>query len=60
MECQGAGAVDAEVYMREGKLMVNDEVEFRNYRKSGPETTITFGVPDPLSSDQPEEQPVKP
>jgi hypothetical protein len=48
----------AEVHMREGKLMIKNEVEFRNYRKFGAETTITFGVPDPLSKDQTEEQPV--
>ena len=44
--------------MREGRLLIKNDVEFRQYRKFGAETTITFGVPDPLSNDQTEEQPV--
>jgi hypothetical protein len=50
----------AEVRMREGKLLIKNDVEFRRYRKFGAETTITFDIPDPLSSDQTQEQPVTP
>ncbi len=39
-----------------------NEIEFRNYRKFGTESNITFGteVPPPLSSEKTEEQPVTP
>lgn len=48
----------AEVRMREGKLLVRNEVEFRMYRKFGAEATITF-TPDPLPEDQVREAPEK-
>jgi len=34
----------AEVRMREGRFLVKNQVEFRNYRKFGAEATITFDV----------------
>ncbi len=47
----------AEVRMREGKLLVRNEVEFRMYRKFGAEATITF-TPDALPESQIKEEPV--
>jgi hypothetical protein len=47
----------AEVRMREGKLLVKNQVEFRNYRKFGAEATITFDVPEPLPEDKVKEKP---
>lgn len=49
----------AEVRMREGRLQVRNDIEFRNYRKFGADTSITFDVPEPLSSDLIEETPTK-
>jgi len=46
--------------MREGKFLVRNNVEFRNYRKFGAEATITFDVPDELSSESMKEETVKP
>jgi len=43
--------------MREGKLLVKNEVEFRLYRKFGAEATITFDTPEPLPEDKLEEKP---
>jgi hypothetical protein len=42
--------------MREGKVLVKNEVEFRMYRKFGTETTITF-EPEPLPEEKLQEQP---
>ncbi len=50
----------AEVKMREGKLLVRNDIEFRNYRKFGADTSITFDTPEPLSSDVVNETPVAP
>ncbi|HNY40512.1 MAG TPA: hypothetical protein PKJ41_08950, partial [Bryobacteraceae bacterium] len=50
----------AEMRMREGKFLVRNNVEFRNYRKFGAEATITFDVPDELSSESMKEETVKP
>ena len=41
--------------MRAGKLLVKNEVEFRNYNRFGAEATITF-TPEPLSDEQLKEQ----
>ena len=49
----------AEVRMREGKLLLKNEVEFRRYQKFGAEATITYDVPDPLTDEQTNEQPVQ-
>lgn len=46
--------------MREGKLLVKNEVEFRMYRKFGAEATITFDTPDPLGDDKTREEPAQP
>jgi hypothetical protein len=45
----------ASMRMRSGKLLVKNEVEFRNYNRFGAEATITF-TPDELSEDQLKEQ----
>ena len=47
----------AEVKMREGKYLVRNLVEFRNYRKFGAEATITFETPDLLPEDKVKEKP---
>jgi hypothetical protein len=51
----------AEVRMRDSKLLVKNVVEFRNYRKFGAETTITFD-PDaePISDEKLKENPPQP
>ena len=45
----------AVIRMRAGKLLVKNEVEFRNYNRFGAEATITV-APDPLPEEQLEEQ----
>jgi hypothetical protein len=45
----------AVIRMRAGKLLVKNEVEFRNYNRFGAEAIITF-TPDPLSEDELKEQ----
>jgi hypothetical protein len=45
--------------MRQGKLLVKNEVEFRVYRKFSTETSITYDTPDPLPVDKTTEQPPK-
>jgi hypothetical protein len=49
----------AEVRMREGKFLVRNQAEFRNYRKFGAEATITFDVDAqaPLSEEKLQEKP---
>lgn len=49
----------AEVRMREGRLLIRNDIEFRNYRKFGADTSITFDTPDPLSSDIVNETPAR-
>lgn len=49
----------AEIRMREGKMLIRNDVEFRMYRKFGAEATITFNTPDPLPETQTKEEPVK-
>jgi hypothetical protein len=39
---------------------VRNDIEFRNYRKFGADTSITFDTPEPLSSDVVNETPVTP
>jgi hypothetical protein len=46
--------------MREAKLLIKNEVEFRMYRKFGAEAVITFDTPDPLSEDKTREEPAQP
>ena len=46
-----------EMRMREGRLLVKNEVEFRLYRKFGAETTITFETPEPLAEELTKEEP---
>ena len=41
----------AVVRMRSGKVLIKNEVEFRNYNRFGAEATITF-APDPIPEDQ--------
>jgi len=49
----------AEMRMREGKLLVKNEVEFRSYRKYGAETSITFDTSaEPIPDDKLKEEPV--
>lgn len=50
----------AEVRMREGRFLVKNQVEFRNYRKFGAEATITFDVdaaPLPEDKEKPPQEP---
>jgi hypothetical protein len=47
----------AEVKMREGKLLVRNDIEFRNYRKFGADTSITFDTPEPLGAELIDETP---
>lgn len=47
----------AEMRMREGKLLVKNLVEFRNYRKFGADSSITFETPEPLPDEQTTEKP---
>ncbi len=46
--------------MREGRLLVKNEVEFRLYRKFEAEAVITFDTPDPLPEEQIGEKPPAP
>ncbi|MFO0281448.1 MAG: hypothetical protein ACK532_05970 [Acidobacteriota bacterium] len=41
----------AEVRMREGRLLIRNDIEFRNYRKFGADTSISFDTPDALDSE---------
>jgi hypothetical protein len=51
----------SELRMRDGKVLVKNEAEFRTYRKFGAETSITFDVEEPISEDKLKETPpVKP
>jgi hypothetical protein len=43
--------------MRQGRLLVRNDVEFRMYRKFGAEAVITFETPEPLSEELTTEQP---
>lgn len=45
--------------MRQGKLLVKNEVEFRLYRKFSTEATITYETPDALPADKTTEEPPK-
>ncbi len=47
----------AVVRMRQGRLLVKNEVEFRLYRKFAAEATITFETPEPLPEEKTKEQP---
>ena len=49
----------AEMRMREGRLMMRNDIEFRNYRKFGSDTSITFDTPEPLATDLVNETPSK-
>jgi hypothetical protein len=49
----------AEVRMREGRVLVKNEVEFRMYRKFGAEATIKFETPEPLPDSATKEGPPK-
>ncbi len=49
----------AEVRMREGRLLIRNEIEFRNYRKFGADTSITFDTPEPLGSELVNETPAR-
>jgi hypothetical protein len=50
----------AEMRMREGRFLVRNNVEFRNYRKFGAEATITYDIPEELSGDAMKEESVQP
>lgn len=41
----------AEVRMREGRLLIRNDIEFRNYRKFGADTSISFDTPEALDSE---------
>lgn len=47
----------SEMRMREGKLLVKNSTEFRNYRKFGADTSITFDTPEPLAEEKTSEKP---
>ncbi len=46
--------------MRQGKMLVKNEVEFRSYRNFGAEAVITFETPEPLPEEMVTEQPPSP
>jgi hypothetical protein len=50
----------SEMRMREGRLLVKNLTEFRNYRKFGAEATITFDIPDEIPEEAVKEQKIKP
>lgn len=50
----------AEVRMRENRLLVKNDVEFRLYRKFAAEASISFETPDPLPDEKTKEQPPQP
>jgi hypothetical protein len=54
----------SEMRMRQGRLLVKNEVEFRLYRKFGAEATISFDTPDSLPdemfAEEPPPEPVEP
>jgi hypothetical protein len=50
----------AEMRMRDGKMLVKNDIEFRLYRKFSAEAAITFDTPEPLPEDKVTEQPPKP
>jgi len=41
----------AEVRMREGRLLIRNDIEFRHYRKFGADTSISFDTPNVLDSE---------
>jgi len=48
----------SELHSREGRYLIKNHIEFRNYRKFGVEANITFDkIPDAVSDDQLKEQP---
>jgi len=47
----------SELRMRDGKVLVKNEAEFRTYRKFGTESSITFDVNEPISEDKFKETP---
>jgi hypothetical protein len=47
----------SEMRMRQGRLLVKNEVEFRLYRKFGAEATISFDTPDSLPAEMFAEEP---
>lgn len=49
----------AEVRMREGRLLIRNDIEFRNYRKFGADTSITFDTPEPLEPELVNETPAR-
>ena len=49
----------SEMRMREGKMLVKNQTEFRNYRKFGAEATVTFEIPDALPEDKVQEEKIK-
>jgi hypothetical protein len=49
----------AEMRMREGKVLVKNQTEFRSYRKFGAEATITFDTPDAIPEEKLKEEKVK-
>jgi hypothetical protein len=49
----------SEMRMREGKFLVKNMTEFRNYRKFGAEATITFDIPDEIPEEQLKEEKIK-
>ena len=44
--------------VRSAHVMSRNDIEFRNYRKFGTESTIKFDVPEPLPEDKIKEQPI--
>ncbi len=47
----------SELRMRDGKILVKNEAEFRTYRKFGSDSSITFDVNEPISEDKLKETP---
>ena len=45
--------------LRTGKYRSKNEVEFREYRKFGSESTISFDTPEPLPKEETEERTIK-
>ncbi|MBY0505327.1 MAG: hypothetical protein K2X03_15545 [Bryobacteraceae bacterium] len=50
----------SELRMRDGKVLVKNEAEFRTYRKFGTESSITFDVNEPIPEEKLKETPPAP
>ncbi|MEN6602387.1 MAG: hypothetical protein ABFD86_08205 [Bryobacteraceae bacterium] len=49
----------SQTYVRTGRQESRIDIEFRDYRKFGSESTISFDTPEPLPKERTEERPIK-